>query len=52
MARTSRLPNFLVSGAQKSGTTWIHTFLAKRPDVFVPASRKELMFFDIESNFT
>lgn len=44
------LPNFLVIGAQKSGTTWLHEFLNSRPDVFVP-NKKELMFFDVKSRF-
>jgi hypothetical protein len=46
-----RLPNFLVIGAQKSGTTWLHRHLQKRPDVFVPMERKELMFFDDRARY-
>lgn len=41
-----RKPNFLIIGAQKSGTSWLHRFLESRPDVYVPRERKELMFFD------
>ncbi|MDH3469305.1 MAG: sulfotransferase domain-containing protein [Gammaproteobacteria bacterium] len=41
-----QLPNFLVIGAQKSGTTWLHQFLLSRPDVYVPACLKELSYFD------
>jgi len=39
------LPNFLVIGAPRSGTTWIEKNLRAHPDVFMP-SRKELHFFD------
>jgi hypothetical protein len=39
------LPNFLVIGAPRSGTTWIDENLRAHPDVFVPAV-KELHFFD------
>lgn len=45
------LPNFLVIGAQKSGTTWLYNFLAEHPDIYVPETRKELMFFDQKRNF-
>lgn len=46
------LPNFLVIGAQKSATTWLHEFLGSRNDVYVPTTRKELMFFDNEVRFS
>jgi len=39
------LPNFLVIGAPRSGTTWIDENLRCHPDVFMP-KRKELHFFD------
>jgi len=38
------LPNFLIIGAAKSGTTAIHSYINQHPDVFMPA-RKELRFF-------
>ena len=38
------LPNFLVVGAQKSGTTSLHNYLQTHPDVFLPA-QKETKFF-------
>lgn len=41
------LPNFLVIGAARSGTTWIAKNLSLHPEVFVPA-RKELHFFDAD----
>lgn len=38
------LPNFLVIGAAKSGTTSLVSYLAQHPDIFVPTS-KEPNFF-------
>ena len=40
------LPNFLVIGAQRAGTTLLHTLLASHPDIYVPFQRKELHYFD------
>jgi sulfotransferase family protein len=40
-----RLPNFLIVGAAKSGTTTLASHLSKHPQVFVPP-RKELYFFE------
>ncbi len=40
------LPNFLVIGAQRAGTTLLHQLLATHPDVYVPSQRKELHYFD------
>ncbi|MFZ3484032.1 sulfotransferase domain-containing protein [Sphingomonas sp. 3-13AW] len=37
--------DFLVVGAQKCGTTWIHHVLSQHPDVFIPPA-KELHFFN------
>ncbi len=42
------LPNFLVIGAPRSGTTWIDENLRFHPDVYMPSARKELHFFDRE----
>ena len=39
-----KLPDFLVVGAQKSGTTSLFVLLSKHPQLFLP-SRKELQFF-------
>lgn len=39
-----RLPNFLILGAQKSGTTSLARWLERHPEVYVPP-RKELHFF-------
>lgn len=39
------LPNFLIIGAARAGTTAVHNYLRPHPDVFL-ASRKEIHFFD------
>jgi hypothetical protein len=39
-----RLPNFVVIGAPKCGTTSLHHYLSQHPDVYVP-KRKELHYF-------
>jgi hypothetical protein len=44
-ARTRRLPDFLVIGAQKSGTTSLHSSLIQHPQIF-GACVKEVHFFD------
>lgn len=38
------LPNFLVVGAQKSGTTSLHNYLVAHPEVYLPV-QKETKFF-------
>jgi hypothetical protein len=40
------LPNRLVIGAMRSGTTWVHEYLAARSDVMLPSGTKETYFFD------
>lgn len=40
-----RYPNFLGIGAQKAGTTWLHSQLARHPDVWLPPT-KEMHYFD------
>ena len=40
------LPNFLVIGAPRAGTTWIDENLRRHPEVFLP-QKKELHFFDM-----
>ena len=42
-------PNFLIIGAQKSGSSWLARHIRKHPDVFMP--RGEIHFFDKEFNF-
>lgn len=43
------LPNFLIIGAQKAGTTWLAYRLRQHPDVFMPP--REVHFFDNAGNF-
>jgi hypothetical protein len=42
--RAALLPNFVVIGAMRSGTTSLYKYLQEHPDVFMP--RKEVHFFD------
>ena len=44
-------PNFLIIGAQKSGTTWLANMLRQHPDIFMPPE-KELHFFDLKENYS
>ena len=39
-----RLPNFVVVGAPKCGTTSLYHYLRQHPEVFLP-SQKELHYF-------
>lgn len=39
------LPNFLMIGAPRAGTTWVAKNLIEHPDVFMP-KKKELHYFD------
>jgi hypothetical protein len=43
------LPNFLIIGAQKAGTTWLARMLRQHPDVYMPAS--EIHYFDKAHNY-
>lgn len=45
------LPNALLGGAQKCGTTTLHRLLERHPGVFLPPRPQEIHFFDIERNF-
>ncbi len=45
----ARLPNFLIIGAQKCGTTWLSAMLRQHPDVYMPA--REVHFFDKDRNY-
>ena len=44
------LPNFLVVGAAKCGTTSLHEYLNQHPEVFIP-EKKECRFFSNLSHF-
>lgn len=43
------LPNFLIIGAQKAGSSWLATQLQQHPEVFIP--NQEVHFFDKCFNF-
>ncbi len=45
----ARLPNFLIIGAQKCGTTWLVAMLRQHPDVYMP--EQEVHFFDKAGNY-
>lgn len=44
------LPNFLVIGAEKAGTTWLHAQLKKHPEIFLPATKEVHFFNKYDSN--
>lgn len=44
--RTGRLPDFVIFGAQRSGTTYLYDLLVRHPSV-AAASHKEVHFFDL-----
>ncbi len=43
------LPNFLIIGAQKCGTTWLARMLSQHPDVYM--AEDEIHYFDKAHNF-
>ncbi len=47
-AGMTRLPDFLGIGAQRSGSTWLYRQLESHPDIYVPAFRKEVRFFNYD----
>lgn len=42
-------PNFLIIGAQKSGTTYLYNLLIQHPEIAIPI-RKEIHYFDLNYN--
>ena len=40
------LPNFLVIGAQRSGTSWLDQNLRNHVEIYLPKKRKEIHYFD------
>ena len=46
-----RLPDFIIAGAQKCGTTSLHHYLAAHPRLFLPRRPQELHFFDFDANY-
>ena len=47
MPRRSQPPEFLIIGAQKCGTSWLHRHLSRHPELWLPP-HKELEFFSYE----
>jgi hypothetical protein len=45
-----QLPNFIIIGAQKCGTTALHNYLAKHPQLAAP--QKELRFFNSDNKYS
>ena len=43
---TIRVPDFIIAGAMKCGTTSMHFILNSHPDIFIP--RDEINFFDLD----
>lgn len=46
----TNIPDFLIVGAAKSGTSSLHSYLRRHPDVYMPEKRKELYFWHIATN--
>lgn len=44
-----RIPDFMICGAMKSGTSTLHYILNQHPDIFIP--EHEVSFFDIDNMF-
>jgi hypothetical protein len=45
--QSMRFPDFIVIGAQNSGTTFLDTLLREHPGIFMPRKLKETHFFDL-----
>ncbi len=45
------LPNAILGGAQKSGTTTLHRLLETHPQIYFPPRPQEIHYFDLERNF-
>ena len=46
LVNPKQLPDFIIIGAQKSGTSSLHHILAQHRDVFIP--KGEIFFFDVD----
>ena len=44
---TNLLPDFIIAGAMKCGTSTLHTILNKHPKIFIP--KEEVHFFDMDN---
>jgi hypothetical protein len=40
------MPDFIVAGVRRCGTTWLHRCLSEHPGIALPSATKELFFFD------
>lgn len=45
---TMTLPNFLIIGAHKCGTTSLHSYFKQHPDIYMPNKIKEARFFSYD----
>ncbi|MEM9886979.1 MAG: sulfotransferase [Bacteroidota bacterium] len=45
-----RLPNFVIIGAQKGGTTWLQSVLHKHPQIHIPPAPRESHFFNRDAS--
>jgi hypothetical protein len=43
---TRRLPDFIVAGVRKCGTTWLDQCLREHPGIYLPTQTKEVFYFD------
>lgn len=50
-AASAPLPNLVIGGAQRSGTTSLHYMLAQHPDIYLPPKPQEIHFFDIDAHY-
>ena len=48
--KVTSTPDFLIVGAAKSGTSSLHSYLSKHPDIYMPEKRKELYFWHVATN--
>lgn len=46
----TNIPDFLIVGAAKCGTSSLHSYLSKHPDIYMPEKRKELYFWHVATN--
>lgn len=51
MAERPPLPNLVIAGAQRAGTTTLHHLLASHPQVFFPQRPQEIHFFDHDAAY-
>lgn len=51
LKKIKKLPDFIIGGAQKCGTTSLHFYLAQHRDIFMPMKKQETHFFDQDQNY-